>query len=576
MATNSINGNTLLQSGSFPPGRVASTGSPLNPATGGLLVVDGVQLVAGDRVLCKDEASAVNNGIYAASTGPWVRTSDAAGNQQFFSGMAVTVALGAVNAGFTFICTCTDDPVVVGTSNITWAAQSTVATATQAATSTSSLAIGIGSKTFTIPVGKAFQVGQWVLAQETSNSANQMYGQVTSYSGTSLGVNVTAIGGSGTHADWTIVLSNSAAAAGYQPPVGTGNVTGPGSSTAGHVATFADSSGKILQDGGAPIGGANTVTAAMLAQSAVAFGANMINGCIVTSVASSALTFAVKTMAGNDPSSSDPVWFVFRSATANNGTLSIVEVTAALSVTIPAGATLGSANGTPFRLWVVAVNNGSAVWLAVINCLSGTSICALLASGITNVTPFSGGGNSAQVLYGAAAMSNVPYSVIGYASYETGSTLATAGTYAAAPPRCETRRPGQPLPGQTLQQNFQSFTGNTSAGSGTFVNTVVTASITPISSANPIQVRATGLATSDTDTFLASIRLARGSTPIGVGAIAGCPSNNTGTTIPVEWLDAPASLATVTYTVQLSNNGAGHTASYPNGGGTMVLAEIMA
>src|ERR1700722_18497312 len=108
MATNFINGNTLLQSGSFPPARVASTGSPLTPSAGGLLVVDGIQLVAGDRVLCKDETSAANNGIYAANTGPWVRTSDAATNQQFYSGMAVTIALGAVNAGLTYLCTCQD------------------------------------------------------------------------------------------------------------------------------------------------------------------------------------------------------------------------------------------------------------------------------------------------------------------------------------------------------------------------------------------------------------------------------------------------------------------------------------
>src|SRR5258707_13277728 len=188
MAINSITGNTLLTAGSFPPVWAASTGAPLNPAAGGLFVVDGVQLAAGDRVLAKDEANSVNNGIYAASTGPWVRTTDATGNTQFFSGMAVTVALGAVNAGQTFICTCPDDPVVVGTSLITFASQQVVATATQQAASTTSLTIGTGSKTLTIPAGKAFQAGQWVLIQEASNSANQMLGQITAYGGTSLTV----------------------------------------------------------------------------------------------------------------------------------------------------------------------------------------------------------------------------------------------------------------------------------------------------------------------------------------------------------------------------------------------------
>ncbi len=244
-------GNTLLSTGMFPPVRAASTGSPLNPATGGLLTVDGITLAVGDRVLCKDESSPVNNGIYAASTGPWVRTSDANGNTQFFNGMTVTVGPGgALNAGQTFMCTCTDDPVVVGTSLLTFASQTAVQTAQQSATSTTSLTIGTGSKTLAVQSGKAFLPQQWVLIQETSNAANQMLGQVTSYSGTTLVVNVTATGGSGTHADWTIVLTNSPAAAGFQPPVGSGNVTGPGSSTAGHIATFADSSGKVLQDSG--------------------------------------------------------------------------------------------------------------------------------------------------------------------------------------------------------------------------------------------------------------------------------------------------------------------------------------
>src|SRR5260370_9705769 len=150
--------------------------------------------------------------------------------------------------GQPFICTCRDDPVVVGTSLITFASQQVVATATQSATSATSLAISTGSKTFTTQAGKAFQVGQWMLIQETSNSANQMLGQITAYVGTSLTVNVIATGGSGTHADWTIVLTNSPAAAGYQPPVGSGNVTRPGSSVPGHVANLAGGTGQRLQE----------------------------------------------------------------------------------------------------------------------------------------------------------------------------------------------------------------------------------------------------------------------------------------------------------------------------------------
>ena len=112
------------------------------------------------------------------------------------------------------------------------------------------------------------------------------------------------------------MLTNSPAAAGIVPPIGSGNVTGPGASTAGHIATFADGTGKVIQDGGAAgTPAANTVTASTLAQSAAGFGAAMINGVVLPSVAANALTFAIKTLAGNDPSVNDSVCFIFRSST---------------------------------------------------------------------------------------------------------------------------------------------------------------------------------------------------------------------------------------------------------------------
>jgi phage-related tail fiber protein len=139
MAINTILGNTVISSGSFPPARAATTGA--NITLSGLQTVDGITLVAGDRVLVKDQTDATTNGIYAATTGPWTRTTDAQSNTQFFSGMAVTVALGAVNGGQTFLCTTTDDPVVVGTSLITFASQEAVETGQVSATSTTSVTI---------------------------------------------------------------------------------------------------------------------------------------------------------------------------------------------------------------------------------------------------------------------------------------------------------------------------------------------------------------------------------------------------------------------------------------------------
>jgi hypothetical protein len=42
----------------------------------GLLVVDGINAIAGDRVLVKNQTNASQNGIYIAGTGAWVRASD--------------------------------------------------------------------------------------------------------------------------------------------------------------------------------------------------------------------------------------------------------------------------------------------------------------------------------------------------------------------------------------------------------------------------------------------------------------------------------------------------------------------
>lgn len=108
-------------------------------------------------------------------------------------------------------------------------------------TSTTSVTIGAGSQTFATQSGKDVGVGSWVLA--TSSAAptvNYMLGQVTAYAGTSLTIAVTAngIGGSGTHADWTIQLSSPAGSQGrsagfaYQWSSGTGG----GDPTPAHVA----------------------------------------------------------------------------------------------------------------------------------------------------------------------------------------------------------------------------------------------------------------------------------------------------------------------------------------------------
>jgi hypothetical protein len=560
--------------------------------TGANITLSGVQTIDGivvgnnnERVLVKDQANQTQNGIYQAGSGSWTLTTDFAGSPASVAqGTLVLVISGIVNAGLLFEQTCPDSPIVIGTSLIAFSALPN-ATA-QIATSASTVAIATGPVTLSIPTGKNFLAGQWVLIQETSNSANQMLGQITAYGGGSLTVNVVATAGSGTHADWTIVLTNSPAAAGFQPPVGSGNVTGPGSSISGHVATFSGTTGKLIQDGGAlgTLAAQSSVSASYLAASAISLGATMLNGTIVPSVSGGALTLAIKTLAGNNPSSTDPVWFAFRSgASTAGGGYAVIEFTAPLSITVPSGSSVGFSNATPGRLWLVAVNNGGVVSLAVINALaignSGASpgVYSLAGWVLVNVTAIGGAASNAQIFYGNNSLAGVPFAVLGHVTWEYGNTLPTAGAWSAGPSTVELYRPGVLLPGQAVQRIGTSAAPATGITATSFVTTGLAQSISLTSSANCVRAHAYGWAV--VNNVNATFSLQRGTTQIGesVGAgIATAVNTQLGVIIgPI--LDYPIGNNTwsagLTYTLfGKSSNGNGLT--FEAGG--IMLEEIMA
>lgn len=80
------------------------------------------------------------------------------------------------------------------------------------ATSTTSVAIGTGSKTFTVQADKSFVEGMNVKIVYRSDTTKQMLGEVTSYnSGTGeLVVNVESILSSGTYASWAVSFDSGA------------------------------------------------------------------------------------------------------------------------------------------------------------------------------------------------------------------------------------------------------------------------------------------------------------------------------------------------------------------------------
>lgn len=92
-----------------------------NITLSGPQTVDGVSLVAGDRVLVKDQTNQTENGIYVVASLAWSRAADADNTPsgELAGGDFVFVLNGTVNAGFGFVCSNTS-AITIGTTNITY------------------------------------------------------------------------------------------------------------------------------------------------------------------------------------------------------------------------------------------------------------------------------------------------------------------------------------------------------------------------------------------------------------------------------------------------------------------------
>jgi len=77
--------------------------------------IDGIGVVAGDRVLVKDQGTGVDvaNGIYVVAAGAWARSEDADDDAEVTAGMAVFVEEGTANEDSGFVLV-TNDPITVG------------------------------------------------------------------------------------------------------------------------------------------------------------------------------------------------------------------------------------------------------------------------------------------------------------------------------------------------------------------------------------------------------------------------------------------------------------------------------
>lgn len=172
---------------------------------------------------------------------------------------------------------------------------------------------------------------------------------------------------------------------------------------------------------------ATSGTLALTSDTAFDRSSSPVNLSLSATVASNALTIAIKGNDGNDPSASNPVYIPFRSATANSGDVDVLTLTAATSVVVSSGSTLGTTSAVLANLVVVGFNDAGTFRLGIINPTSGIQII----DGIASSTAEGGAGaaDSAGVFYTGTAVASKAYTVLGRISI----TEATAGTWATAP-----------------------------------------------------------------------------------------------------------------------------------------------
>jgi hypothetical protein len=217
------------------------------------------------------------------------------------------------------------------------------------------------------------------------------------------------------------------------------------------------------------------VATAALVRSAMALH-HLVNGKLVESHTGNAATFAVKTLAGGDPSTSDPVLVLFPDA-------SILTITTALSLVIPSGASIGSAT-VPLRAWFAIANDAGTPRLVVLRAQTAGAVMSFDPRGVLSATaPIA---STACTYYSSVAFTNKPYRVIAFADYDTG--IPTAGNWTVSPTRITMVGPDTLLPGAVVQERERPYTGQNLNQSGTPQPCNVYQYITPTSPINAVRV----------------------------------------------------------------------------------------
>lgn len=272
-----------------------------------------------------------------------------------------------------------------------------------------------------------------------------------------------------------------------------------------------------------------------------------LNFGITAAVGSGDLVITLKTLDGSVPSILNPVRMAFRNLTAATGLTTIRDITSAISLTVPSGATLGGSNGVLQSLYVIAIDDNGTIELGVVG-----SRLALGEGSRIATSEISSGADDALTAYSEIGRTNVPYRVLGRIK----STQATAGTWSTAPSDLSLAVTGwDSWEGRAdLGQQVSASSGDFTDASGLFVD-VTNLSVSLTTSGRPVHLSLINDGSGNgcsigNGSGGSQYRFVRGATSLGVYP---CSS---GITIPascLQMIDASPAAGTYTYKVQLSS-----------------------
>lgn len=132
-----------------------------------------------------------------------------------------------------------------------------------------------------------------------------------------------------------------------------------------------------------------------------------INVGIAAVSSSNNLVVSLKTAAGTDPSTTDPLSIIFRSTTLTSGVSVSVDYSAATSVTLPASGTLGAANGETIDAYIWAVYDGTNKDIGISRTINHDE------ASLYSTTTIGTGSDAANIIYTTTGRTNAAVKLIG-------------------------------------------------------------------------------------------------------------------------------------------------------------------